>query len=80
MVDGFEDLFSLTGSGYLTIRASARGRDTPNPSPGGRNPRRTPVEHHRLQAWPAPAPAFAPVSRKVLKRDSATRQWESLNR
>jgi hypothetical protein len=71
--DGFPDLAGPARSGYLTIRVSARGRDAPRPAYGGRHPRRFPMEHHRVQAWPAEGPS----AHAVVKRDTTTASWES---
>ena len=63
----------LTGGrhlAYLTIRASVRGRDSQQ------DPRRTPVEHHLIEAWPATEPA----PHRVLKRDNLSRRYEAENR
>ena len=81
-VDIFDDLLAdqeqfpdLTGGRrveYLTIRVSARGRDAKAAYRPGVHPRRVPLEHHLIEAWPASAPA----PREVLKRDQTTRSWE----
>lgn len=69
------DLASLAAAEYVTIRVSARGRDSSEtPGDGSTHPRRVPVEHHRVQAWPVNGPA----PRVVMKRDATTRYWESL--
>jgi hypothetical protein len=71
----FPDLTGGRRVEYLTIRVSARGRDAKaNPVPALKA-RRTPVEHHLIQAWPA----FAPLPREVLKRDQTTCYWEATN-
>jgi hypothetical protein len=72
--DGAGDLASLAAAEYVTIRVSARGRDSEIRTDHSKNPRRFPVEHHRVQAWPVTGPA----PRAVMKRDATTRQWESL--
>jgi hypothetical protein len=71
---GAGDLASLAAAEHVTIRVSARGRDTETPRYGSTHPRRLPVEHHRAQAWPVDGPA----PRLVMKRDATTRTWESL--
>ena len=71
--DGAGDLAGLVAAGYVTIRVSARGRDSKTPADHSKNPRRVPVEHHRVQAWPV----NGPEPRVVMKRDATTRYWES---
>ncbi len=58
---------------YLTIRVSARGRDAKVTHSPRVHPRRVPLEHHLIEAWPASAAA----PREVLKRDETTRYWEN---
>ena len=69
----FPDLGGLAEAGYLAIRVSARGRDRPLPPVSGDDPRRHPVEHHRIQTWPAASPS----PRTVLKKDAVSVYWES---
>ena len=71
--DNFPDLTGGRRSGYLTIRVNARGRDAEITRSPAVNPRRVPMEHHLIEAWPASAPA----PRRVLKRDGTTQYWES---
>jgi hypothetical protein len=69
----------LAGGGtveYLAIRVSVRGRGAPEPMPGPTHPRRTPLEEHLIEAWPATGPA----GHAVLKRDVFSRNWESGSR
>jgi hypothetical protein len=70
---GVGDLASLGAAEYVTIRVSARRRDAVIAGNRSKNPRRFPVEHHRVQAWPTDGPA----PRVVMKRDATTVQWES---
>jgi hypothetical protein len=72
--DQFPDLTAGRRIDYLTIRVSARGRDAKTDTTPATNPRRVPVEHHLLEAWPASSPS----PREVLKRDQTARYWESL--
>lgn len=71
--DHFPDLTRGRRSNYLTIRVSARGRDAEITRSPAVNPRRVPMEHHMIEAWPASASA----PRRVLKRDGITLYWES---
>jgi hypothetical protein len=66
----FPYLASGAEDGYVTVRVSARDRDRPHTETDSR---RHPVEHHRVQAWPAAGPS----DRIVLERDSTTAYWES---
>jgi GNAT superfamily N-acetyltransferase len=69
----FPDLAGGRDAGYLAVRVSVRGRDQQVLTARAINPRRTPVEHHRIEAWPAPAAS----PRVVLKRDEFSRAWEA---
>lgn len=57
---------------HLAVRVCVRGRDTFTPPAAGTNSRRTPVEHHLIEAWPVASAA----PRVVLKRDQFSRDWE----
>jgi len=71
--DQFPDLTGGRRVEYLTIRVSARGRDAKAAHTPRVHPRRVPLEHHLIEAWPASA--LGP--REVLKRDQTTRSWEN---
>lgn len=71
--DHFPDLSGGRPTEFLAIRVSARGRDAKITRSPAVNPRRVPLEHHLIEAWPVAAPA----PREVLKRDETTRYWES---
>jgi hypothetical protein len=71
----YPDLTGGRAIGPLAVRVSVQGRDAATPTALATNPRRTPVEHHRIQAWPVAA--LAP--RVVLKRDQFSRDWEKTN-
>lgn len=71
--DQFPDLTGGRRTEYLAIRVSARGRDAKITRSNAVHPRRVPLEHHLIEAWPA----AAPTPRQVLKRDETTRYWES---
>jgi hypothetical protein len=71
--DQFPDLTGGRRVEYLTIRVSARGRDAKAVHSPRVHPRRVPLEHHLIEAWPASA--LGP--REVLKRDQTTRSWEN---
>ena len=71
--DQFPDLTGGRRAEYLTVRISVRGRDAKAMHHARVDPRRLPLEHHLIEAWPASA--FA--SREVLKRDQTTRYWEN---
>jgi len=71
--DQYPDLRGGHDCEYLTIRASARGRDRRIGVPASPlHPRRAPVEHHLIETWPATGPA----PRAVLKRDEVSRRLE----
>jgi hypothetical protein len=71
--DQFPDLTGGRRVEYLAIRVSARGRDAKVTHPPRVHPRRVPLEHHLIEAWPAST--LGP--REVLKRDQTTRSWEN---
>jgi hypothetical protein len=52
---------------------SVRGRDKSGIPASPLHPRRTPLEDHLIEAWPAAGPA----PRAVLKRDEFSRHWET---
>jgi hypothetical protein len=53
--DQFPDLTGGRRVEYLTIRVSARGRDAKAVHSPRVHPRRVPLEHHLIEAWPASA-------------------------
>ena len=74
IADQYPDLRGGHHSEYLTIRVSARGRDNPRGAPASPlNPRRDPLEHHFIEAWPVTGPA----PHVVLKRDEVSRRREA---
>lgn len=67
----YPDLRGDHDGSYLSIRVSARGRDSqPGVPASPQHPRRNPVEHHLIQTWPAAEPALG----VVLKRDDVSRR------
>jgi hypothetical protein len=71
--DHYPDLRGGHDTGYLAIRVSVRGRDKNGIPASPLHPRRTPLEDHLIEAWPAAGPA----PRVVFKRDEFSRGWEN---
>jgi hypothetical protein len=71
--DHYTDLRGGHDTGYLAIRVSARGRDKSGIPASPLHPRRTPLEDHLIEAWPAAGPA----PRVVLKRDESSRRRDT---
>jgi len=65
----YPDLTQGHHVGHLAIRVSVRGRTSPEPVATATHPRRTPLEEHRVEAWPVAHPA----PRVILKRDDLRR-------
>jgi hypothetical protein len=72
--DHYPDLRGGHDTGYLAIRVSVRGRDKSGIPVSPLHPRRTPLEDHLIEAWPAAGPA----PRVVLKRDEFSHRRETL--
>jgi hypothetical protein len=74
--DHFPDLTGGRRTEYLAIRVSVRGRGAEITRSPAVNPRRVPLEHHLIEAWPV----AMPTARDVLKRDETTDYWEMVAR
>ena len=68
----YPDLTDGRETAYLTIRVSVRGRDFQAPTLGTVRHQHTPLEHHLIEAWAAPAPA----PWRALKRDNLSRRFD----